>query len=86
MALFTEVERASFAQSVDRFVTDRYYFSRYRALRRSPDGYGLDEWRAYADLGWLALPIAVDAGGLGGGAEETAIVMEVYCSNPSSPA
>lgn len=76
MAAFDSAERASFADSVGRFVTDRYDFDRYRALRATPEGYGREEWQAYADLGWLALPFAAEAGGLGGGAEETAIVME----------
>ena len=35
-------------------------------------------WKQFADLGWLALPIAEDHGGLGGGAIEIGILMEAF--------
>ena len=42
------------------------------AARRRPSRYGFSAaiWKQFADLGWLALPIAEEHGGLGGGAIE----------------
>ena len=76
MAAFDKAERTSFTASVDRFVAEQYDFTRYLALRAGPERYGRAEWARYAELGWLALLLPVEAGGLGGGAEEAAIVME----------
>jgi alkylation response protein AidB-like acyl-CoA dehydrogenase len=33
-------------------------------------------WRAFAEMGWLALPVPEDAGGLGGSLIDTALIME----------
>ncbi len=35
-------------------------------------------WKQFAELGWLALPIAEAYGGLGAGAIETGILMEAF--------
>ena len=35
-------------------------------------------WKQFAELGWLALPIAEEFGGLGGGAVEIGILMEAF--------
>lgn len=74
-AIFSADERDSFTRSVDRFVEERYGFDRQREIAASADGFGHAEWRDMADLGWMALPLPEDAGGLGGGMQETAIVM-----------
>lgn len=34
------------------------------------------QWRRFAELGWLALPLAEDAGGLGGTTADVAVLME----------
>jgi pimeloyl-CoA dehydrogenase small subunit len=44
----------------------------------SPDGWGRDIWRQYAELGLLGLPFDEKHGGFGGGPVETAIVMEAF--------
>lgn len=74
-ATFDDQELESFTSSVDRFVTERYPFERQRELARSACGFGREEWREMADLGWMALSVPADHGGLGGGVREEAIIM-----------
>lgn len=68
--------RAAFADSVGRFVAERYDFDTHRRIAASEQGYGSAEWSEMAELGWTCLSLPADQGGLGGGAAETAIVME----------
>jgi alkylation response protein AidB-like acyl-CoA dehydrogenase len=67
---------SDFTRSIDRFLAQRYAFDQQQRLARSDDGFGRDEWGEMAELGWLALPIEVVHGGLGGGLAEAALVMD----------
>ena len=60
------------------FVRKESPISRVRALRDSDDavGFSRDLWKKMADLGWQAIPIPEDAGGLGMGCVEMACVLE----------
>ena len=49
-----------------------------RRTASEPLGFDQTIWKQFADLGWLALPIAEAHGGLGGGAIETGILMEAF--------
>lgn len=69
-------EQRLLRESVERFVEAEYPFETRRALAASEDGYGRENWRRFADLGWLGLGLPEEAGGVGGGPVETAIVME----------
>jgi alkylation response protein AidB-like acyl-CoA dehydrogenase len=63
---------------VQRFVAQHYEFEKRRALIASELGYSLDHWRLFAELGWLAVGLPEDAGGLGGSCIDTALVMEAF--------
>lgn len=76
MTVFNGDELDEFTRSVGRFVDDRYGFVTHRRLAASATGFGTAEWSAMAELGWLALPIGADHGGMGGGATETAVILE----------
>ncbi len=41
-------------------------------------GWSRDTWRAFAEMGWLALPLPEAHGGLGGSTVDTAILMERF--------
>ena len=69
-------EQRQLRDSVDRFVRDRYPFEQWKKIAASETGYSEDNWRQMAELGWLAMPLPEEYGGLGGGAIETMIVME----------
>ena len=60
-----------------RFLADTYDFDKRRAMIASDAGRDPGIWRALAtELGVLSAPFAEDAGGMGGGALENAIIME----------
>ena len=71
---FTEEQRL-LRESVDKFVAAEYPFETRRALAASENGFSREHWRKFAELGWLGLGIPEEAGGVGGGPVETAIVM-----------
>lgn len=71
-------EQRLLRESADRFVNETYTADQRRKNASEPHGYSADLWKQFADLGWLALPIAESHGGLGGGAVETGILMEAF--------
>jgi pimeloyl-CoA dehydrogenase small subunit len=74
---FTEEQRL-LKESVDRFIADRYEFEQRKGFAKSEAGYSSDNWKQFADLGFLAIPFAEEHGGFGGGPIETMIVMEAF--------
>ena len=72
---FTD-EQQLLRESVDKLVEAEYPFEVRRELAASDAGYSHGLWRKFAELGWLGLGIPEGAGGVGGGAVETAVVME----------
>ena len=64
------------AQSTDRFIVQRYGPERRKRLASTDDGFGREEWKAYADLGWLGAVLPVDLGGAGGRTLDLMILME----------
>jgi alkylation response protein AidB-like acyl-CoA dehydrogenase len=68
-------EQALLKQAVDRFVAEHY--SDGRLVRDANT-----QWSAFAELGWLALPVPEARGGFGGSALDTAIVMEAFGAGP----
>ena len=58
-------EQRLFRQSVERFVADRYDFDRRTRVVATEAGYCGEDWRRFAELGWLAAPIPEKYGGLG---------------------
>ena len=72
---FTD-EQQLLRESVDKLVEAQYPFEVRRGLATSETGFSRDFWRTFAELGWLGLGIPEDAGGVGGGPVETAVVME----------
>ena len=71
-------EQQMLRESVKRFVREHYAFETRRALARSSDGMSREHWRTYAELGWLAIALPEEAGGLGFSFIETALLMEEF--------
>lgn len=67
-------EQSMLRDSVLRFVQDSYDFAERQRLKAAPLGYSADHWRHFADMGWLALPLAEANGGLGGTAVDVAVL------------
>jgi alkylation response protein AidB-like acyl-CoA dehydrogenase len=78
MDLTLSDEQRLLRESADRFVSETYDADHRRRQSNDPLGFSAAIWKQFADLGWLALPIAEAYGGLGGGAIETGILMEAF--------
>jgi alkylation response protein AidB-like acyl-CoA dehydrogenase len=73
---YSEEQRA-LQDVLSRFIAKEYAFSRRRAWSASPEGFSRENWRRFAELGLLGVAIPEIFGGTGGGAVDTAIVMEL---------
>ena len=78
MDLTLSDEQRLLRESADRFVNETYTADHRRRVANDPLGFSADIWKEFAELGWLALPIAEADGGLGGGAVEIGILMEAF--------
>ncbi len=71
-------EQRLLKESVDRLIAGRYGFEARQRFRSEPEGWSRAMWSQFAELGLLGLPFSEADGGFGGGAVETAIVMEAF--------
>lgn len=78
MDLTLSDEQRLLRESADRFVGAAYTADHRRKSAAEPNGFSAASWKQFAELGWLALPIAEEHGGLGGGAIEIGILMEAF--------
>ncbi|HEX4366806.1 MAG TPA: acyl-CoA dehydrogenase family protein [Rhodopila sp.] len=65
-------------ESVDRLIADQYQFEHRKKYAQDPSGYSPTMWSQITEMGLLGLPFEETLGGFGGGAVETAIVMEAF--------
>ncbi len=72
---FTE-EQLLIRDMAERFFRDEYDLDTRRKHQAMPGGFCPETWAQFAEMGWLALGIPEDLGGVGGGSVETAILME----------
>lgn len=73
MTALQDDDRQLIREAVDKFVEDRYPFD-----GREKRAAGTDNWAAFAELGWLGLPFAEAAGGLGGGVEDVHVLVRAF--------
>jgi alkylation response protein AidB-like acyl-CoA dehydrogenase len=59
-----------------RYLTEHYSFDQRRRLLERDGGFSEPQWRQFADMGWLALPIPEDCGGLGGSLVDISLILE----------
>ncbi len=71
-------EQRLLAEMVQQLCADQFPLERLRAVENSPAGYCPALWRQIGALGLTGLNIAPDAGGLGLGLLETALVYEAF--------
>ena len=64
--------------SVQRMLRDQYDFDARRKIVASEEGFSRKHWALFAELGLLGAPFSEAAGGLGGGALATMIVMQEF--------
>ncbi len=71
-------EQRLLRESVDRFIDSDYTFDKRREWAASDGGFSADNWATFAELGWLALPIPEDHGGLGGSLSDTVVLSRAF--------
>jgi alkylation response protein AidB-like acyl-CoA dehydrogenase len=71
-------EQRLLRESAERFVAESYDADHRRKMANDPRGFSPEVWKQFAELGWLALPIAEEFGGLSGGAVEIGILMDAF--------
>jgi len=69
-------EQQMLQDSISRFVQKDYDFDTRMKLVKSEVGYSQDNWKLFAELGWLMVPFSEADGGLGGSAADLMVVME----------
>jgi alkylation response protein AidB-like acyl-CoA dehydrogenase len=72
---FTE-EQQMVRDSIARFVQDDYDWDTRKAIVASEKGLSPDNWKLFAELGWLSIPFAEEHGGFGGNIVDLSVVME----------
>jgi alkylation response protein AidB-like acyl-CoA dehydrogenase len=74
---YTE-EQLALQDTLQRFISRDYDFDKRKAILRSEQGYSVQAWKQYAELGLLSLPLPEAFGGLGGNAVDIMLVMEQF--------
>ena len=64
--------------SVLSWLRDRYDFQKRSRSVSDPVGCLPEVWQQFAEMGWLGLPLPESAGGFGGGALETGLMMRAF--------
>jgi len=78
MDLTPSDEQRLLRESADRFINETYTAKLREHNAKEPFGFSEGIWKQFADLGWLALPLPEQHGGIGGGAIEVGILMEAF--------
>jgi butyryl-CoA dehydrogenase len=78
-------ERAMLREAAARYVERDYPFEARRAALAAPDGFSRERWRAFADMGWLALGLPEDCGGLGDAADAAIVAQALGRANAVEP-
>ena len=69
-------EERQLEESAARFIRERYGFDHWRETARHRQGFDAATWRAMADLGWMAVSLPVEHGGLDAGQRARGVIME----------
>ena len=71
-------EQVMLRDSVARFIQDDYDFDARRRIAASEEGMSRENWKTFAELGWLSIPFAEEHGGYGGSAVDVMLLMEQF--------
>ena len=69
-------EQSLLKDSIERFVQNDYGFETRNKVMQADEGFSRDNWKQFAELGWLAVPFSEEDGGFGGGPIELMLMME----------
>ena len=71
-------EQTMIQRQVAQFIQRDYEWEKRQALAESDLGFSAENWKTFADLGWLGISLSKEVGGFGGSALETMIIMEEF--------
>jgi alkylation response protein AidB-like acyl-CoA dehydrogenase len=75
-------EQKMLFDGAERFVRESYSLEKRRKLIASEEGFSRDQWAQFAELGWLALALPEDVGGLDLSFIEVAVLMTAFGRGP----
>ncbi len=78
MDLSFSEEQILIKESVEKFIEKDYDFDTRGKLLETEEGFSRENWKNFADLGWLGVAFPEEYDGFGGGATETMLVMEAF--------
>ncbi len=71
-------EQQMLQESVQKFVHKSYSFDARKKIMASSSGYSEENWRLFAELGWLTVPFSEADGGFGGRSVDLMVMMEEF--------
>ena len=71
-------EQTLIQDQVDQFIQKEYDWETRQSLSNSELGFGDNNWKKFAELGWLGISTSEDSGGFGGSAIESMLIMEAF--------
>ncbi len=71
-------EQELIRSSVSRYVAEQFSFHTRQRILKSESGYDPDQWRQFAELGWLGMAIPEEYGGYGGNILDIALVCQEF--------
>lgn len=71
-------EQKMLADSAERYIRDKYTFEERRKFKDTSGGFSREHWSRFAEMGWLALPVPEEYGGLGSDISDVAQLMERF--------
>src|SRR5215475_13801190 len=80
MDLTLSEEQEMLRDGLTRFVQESYGFDQRRALVGSEQGFSTEHWQTFGELGWLALGLPEEVGGIPCSFIELSLVMEAFGS------
>jgi len=69
-------EQKMLVDTARRYVREKCGLEARRGASQGPDGFSREHWANFTDMGWLALTVPEDVGGLGGSSMDVALLME----------
>jgi pimeloyl-CoA dehydrogenase small subunit len=71
-------EQTLLQDSIEKFIQNDYAFESRQNLVKNEQGFSDDNWKTFAELGWLGVPFSEADGGFGGKAIEAMIMSEQF--------
>ena len=71
-------EQILIQRQVSQFIQRDYDWEKRQSLVSTEQGFSQENWKTFAELGWLGICLSEKSGGFGGSALETMIIMEEF--------